>query len=141
MRILVSLVEKHYNNVYFLFYAYFTYVQVVVPRVRLLRPLPYKISVDEASVGIIYLLVEEVDKKATTFGNYEVENSKIIMNLKTSSIIKRWEENCKETQRKIGEETKEGKGGDDNEDINDDRPTQVPLAITQGQVQDQVKRK
>ena len=71
-RILVSLVEKHFNDIFNLVDVDFTYVQVVVPRVRWLRLLPYEINIDEASTTIIALLVEELVKDATSFGNYDV---------------------------------------------------------------------
>ena len=57
LRIHVSLVEKHYNDVCFFFDIDYTYTQVVVPRVRWLRPLGYEINVDEVA-SIIVLLAE-----------------------------------------------------------------------------------
>ena len=39
LRILVSLVEKHFDDVFFLVDTDFTYVQETIPRVRWLRPL------------------------------------------------------------------------------------------------------
>lgn len=64
MRIPVSLVEQHYNDVCFLVDANYTYVQETIPRVRWLKPLPYEVNVDEAFVTIIALLVEDIDKSA-----------------------------------------------------------------------------
>ena len=58
LRILVSLVEKHYNYVCFLVDSHYTYVQVATPRVRCLRPLGYEINVDKAFVAIKTLLEE-----------------------------------------------------------------------------------
>ena len=49
MRIPISLVEKHYDDVCFLVDVDYTYVQATTPRVRWLRPLGYEINVDEAS--------------------------------------------------------------------------------------------
>ena len=62
MRIPVSLVDQYYNDIFFLFDIDYTYLQVVVPRVIWLRPLGYKINVDEASTAITTLLDKEVDK-------------------------------------------------------------------------------
>ena len=56
LRILVSLVEKHYDDVYFLIDVDFTFVQVATPRVIWLRPLGYEVNVDEASTSITTLL-------------------------------------------------------------------------------------
>lgn len=51
--------------------------------------LGYEINVDEASTVIISLLVEDVDTKATTFGNYDVAKSRITMDLKIALIIRK----------------------------------------------------
>ena len=72
LRILVSLVEKHANNVCFLVDIDYTYVQVAIPRVRWMRPLGYEINIDEASTTITTLLAEEIDKSAPHFGTYDV---------------------------------------------------------------------
>ena len=57
MRIPVSLVEQHVKYIFFLVDIEYTYIQTVIPRVRWLRPLGYKIDVDQASTTIIALLV------------------------------------------------------------------------------------
>ena len=62
MRIPISLVEEHVNDIFFLVDIDFTYVQAVIPRVRWLRPLGYELDVDQASVAIKKLLVEELTK-------------------------------------------------------------------------------
>ena len=67
----------------------YTYVQASTPRVRWLRPLGYEINMDEASTTITTLLVKEVGKTAKVFGNYEVMKSKINMELKIASKIKK----------------------------------------------------
>ena len=46
MRIPVSLVERHVNDIFFLVDMDYTYIQVVIPRVRWLRPLGYELDVD-----------------------------------------------------------------------------------------------
>ena len=55
-RILVSLVEKHAKDVFFLVDTDFTYVQVARPRIRWLRELPYEVNIDEKLVTITTLL-------------------------------------------------------------------------------------
>ena len=52
----MSLNEKHEKDIFFLVDIDFTYIQVVIPRVRWLRPLGYEIDVDEAFVVITTLL-------------------------------------------------------------------------------------
>ena len=78
LRILVSLVEKHYDHVFFLVDVDYTFVQAATPRVRWVRPLGYEINVDKASAAIRVLLAKEVDKDVKSFGNYELAKSKII---------------------------------------------------------------
>ena len=48
LRILVSLVEQHINDIYFLVDIDHTYIQATVLRVRWLRPLGYELGIDEA---------------------------------------------------------------------------------------------
>ena len=86
-RIPISLVEQHVNDIWFLVDIAYTYIQIVIPRMRWLRPLGYELEVDQALVAITTLLAKEVDKCAKIFGNYEVEKSKITMDLKTTSVI------------------------------------------------------
>ena len=114
MRILVSLVEQYYNDICFLVDIDYTYVQLATPRVRWLRPLGYEINVDEASAIITTLLVEEVDKNAKIFGNYDVMKSKVEMELKTTSTLKKKDKLVKNIKAKFGEGAKEE--DDDDED-------------------------
>ena len=80
------------------------------------------------------LLVEEVDKKAITFGNYDVAKSKITMALKDTFIIRKKNKIVKKLKEKFGEgveEDEEEEGNvDDDDDEGEDIPTQAPLAIT-----------
>ena len=112
----MSLVKKHFNDVYFLVDVDFSYVQVVVPRVRWLRPLPYEINVDKAFIAITTLLAEEVDKKATAFGNYDLKTAYVMR--KKKKIVKNTKEQFVEVE------------GDDEEDNEGDTPTQAPLSLT-----------
>ena len=56
LRILISLVEKHANDVSFIVDIDYTYVQAAIPRVRWMRPLGYEINIDEAPTTITTLL-------------------------------------------------------------------------------------
>ena len=57
LRIPVSLVEKHYDEIsFFLVDVDYTLLQVSTQRVRWLRPLGYEINLDEASTTITTLL-------------------------------------------------------------------------------------
>ena len=102
LRIPVSLVEKHYDDVCFLVYVDYTFVQAATPRVRWLRPLWYEINIDEASTTITTLLVEDIDKEAKAFGNYEMAKSKLTMELKTTPVTKKKEKLVKKLKGKFG---------------------------------------
>lgn len=121
LRIPVSLVEKHYDDVYFLVDVDYTFVQDATPRVRWLRPLSYEINVDETSAAISALLVEEVDKSAKIFGNYELKKSKITMELKTTLVIKKKDRMVKKIKAKFGEGV---------EQKEEDSQAQAPLSLT-----------
>ena len=100
--ILVSLVEEHVNDIYFLVDIDYTYVQAVIPRVRWLRPLRYELDVDQASIAIIKFLIEEIDKDAKHFGTYDVVKSKVVTDLKTASAVKRKDKIVKKLKKKFG---------------------------------------
>ena len=102
MRILVSLVEKHYNDICFLVEIDYTYIQALVPRVRWLRPLGYEINIDEASGAITTLLAEEVDNTIKFFGNYDVVKSKVEMELKKTSTLKKKDKMVRKLKAKFG---------------------------------------
>ena len=70
---------------------------------RSLRPLGYEINVDEASTTITILLVEKEDKEAKAFGNYEFSKSKITMELKTISVIKKKKKLVKKLKENFSE--------------------------------------
>lgn len=130
--ILVSLVEKHYDDICFLVDVDYTFVQAATPRVRWLRPLGYEINVDEAFVSIAILLAEEVDKNAKTFGNYELDKSKITMELKTTSVIKKNDKLVKKLKAKFGEGAEQ-----EEEEEEEESQAQAPLSLTQGLGEDQ----
>ena len=69
MRIPISINEQYEKDICFLVDIDNTYIQEFIPRVRWLRPLGYKLDVDQALVAITALLVEEIDKNAKHFGN------------------------------------------------------------------------
>ena len=102
MRIHVSLVEKHVQDICFLVDIDCTYIQVVVPRIRWLRPLPYEIDVDEASVAIITLLAEDFDKEAKHFGTYDIVKSRVSTDLKIPSSIRKKDKIIKKLKIQLG---------------------------------------
>ena len=102
MRIPVSLVEKHVNDICFLVDIDYTYIQVAILRVRWLRPLGYELDVDEASIAITTLLIEEIDKKAPHFGTYDVVKSKVETKLKIASIIKKKDKMVRKIKKTFG---------------------------------------
>ena len=106
MRIPISLVEKHVNDICFLVDINYTYIEATIPRVRWLRPLGYELDVHQALAVITTLLAKEVDKNAKAFGNYEMEKSKITMELKSASIIKKKDKLVKKLKEKFGKGAK-----------------------------------
>ena len=104
MRIPVSLVNQHENDICFLVDIDYTYIQVVIPRVIWLRPLGYELDVDQALVAITTLLTEEMDKNAKAFGTYDVFRSRVVTYLKTTTKIKKKEKLVKRIKKKLGVE-------------------------------------
>lgn len=127
LRITASLVEKHANEVCFLVDIDYTYIQAAIPRVRWLKPLGYEVNIDEASSAITPLLEKEIDKSAPHFGTYDVVRSKVDMEMKTSSTLKKKEKLVKKLKAKLGEGTAEGEEEEEGEE---------PLEITQGMGED-----
>ena len=89
MRIPISLVGKHVNDIYYLVDIDFTYIQAKFPRVRWLRPLGYEVNIDEASVAITTLLSKEIDKEAKHFGMYDIVKSRVDTDLKIASSMRK----------------------------------------------------
>lgn len=98
----------------------YTYIQVVIPRVRWLRPLGYELDVDEAYAVITTLLVEEVDKTAKPFGTFDVVKLKIEKEIKTASVIKKKDELIKKLKNKFGEGAKAEAEVEEEDDEEDD---------------------
>ena len=94
--------EQHYNDIFVLVDIDYTYIQIVVPRVRWLRPLGYEINIDEALASINTLLAKEVNKIAKLFGNYDVVKYKFGMELKTESTLKKKDKLVRKLKEKYG---------------------------------------
>lgn len=132
IRIPVSLVEKHINDICFLVDIDYTYIQVAIPRVRWLRPLGYELNVDEASAAITALLAKEVDKTAKPFGIFDVVKSKIATELKTSTVIKKKDKLVRKLKKKFGEGIGTTTEEEDEDDDDEDDEGEEPLELTQG---------
>ena len=135
MRILVSLVEQHIHDIFFLVDIDYTYIQAIVPRVRWLRPLGYELDVDQASAAITDLLGEEIDKTAKPFGTYVVVKSRVVIDLKTTSTMKTKEKLVRKIKKKIGANievvgivAEEEEENDDESE--DEEQRQVPMELT-----------
>ena len=123
IRIPISLVEKHKNDIWFLVDIDFTYIQDALLRVRWLRPLAYEIDLDEASVAIIALLVEDFDKEEKHFGTYDIVKSRVSTNLKIASSMRKKNKIIRKLKSQLGV-------GDDEEDVEEESKEEGPLAIT-----------
>ena len=126
LRIPISLVEKCVNDICFLVDINFTYIQAAIPRVRWLRPLGYEINVDEASAAITTLLAKEMDKEEKPSGTYDIVKSRVEIDLKTTSTMKKKEKMVKKLKARLGVDD------DEEDDEEEEVEEQVPLAITQG---------
>ena len=82
-KIPILLVDKYAKDVFFFMDTDFTYVQVVVPRVRWLRDLPYEVDVDKTLAIITILLAEDIDKSAQAFRTFEEAKARITSTLQT----------------------------------------------------------
>lgn len=91
---------------------------------------------DEALKIITTLLVEEVDKSGTSFGNYEEAKSRITVHLKTTSMVRK-KKIVKKLKERFGEGGEEEDEEEDDKDDEEDQPAQALLALTQGQGEDQ----
>ena len=73
------------------------------------------INIDEAYAAITASLVEEIDKCTPYFGTYDVVRSKVDMELKNMSTIKRKDRLVKKLKAKFGEGATEAKEEEDEE--------------------------
>ena len=78
-----------------------------------MRPLGYEINVDEASTTITALLVEEMDKEDKPFGIYEIVKSRVEIDLKMASTLKKKDKMVKKLKAKLG-------AGDEDEDAEEE---------------------
>ena len=139
--------EKHINDICFLVDIDYTYIQVVLPRVRWLRPLGYELDVYQASAAITKLLAEEMDKNAMAFGTYDVVGSKVGIDLKTATIVKKKDKMVKKIKKKLvveetstigeaeeisndEEEVDEEKGEERNESAKEEEAEEPPIKDT-----------
>ena len=146
MRIPVSLVEHHEKDIFFLVDIDYTYIQAVIPRVRWLRPLGYELDVDQASTTIIAILAKETDKAAKHFGTYDVVKSRVVIDLKIATTVKKKDKLIKKLKKRFGADigeartAEEEEAGDEEEDDSEkeeEEPEQGPLQLTQGLGEDQ----
>ena len=115
MRIPISLVEKHENDVCSIVDIDYTYIQVVIPRLRWLRSLGYEINIDEAYIAITKLLPKEVDQSAPHLCTYDVVRSKVDMELNTISTLKTKDTLVKKLKAKFGKGATEDEEEEDEE--------------------------
>ena len=129
--------EQHVNDIYFLVDIDYTYIQAAVPRVRWLRPLGYELDVDQALATITTLLAEDIDKFSKPFGTYDVVKSKVEIELKTASIVKRRDKLVRKIKKKFGADIERTtcvakEEGEEDESEEDEEQGQGPMELTQG---------
>ena len=74
----------------------------MIPRVRQLKALSYEVNIDDTSIVITALLLEEVDKDASYFGTFEEAKSRITKNLQTAKVIRNKSKIIKNLIEKFG---------------------------------------
>ena len=90
----------------------------------------------QASVAITLLLAKEVDKIAKIFGNYDVMKSKIQMELKTTSILKKKDNLVRKLKVKFGEGASEQEENEEEDEEEEQEQAQEPLILAQGMGED-----
>ena len=83
-----SVIEKYYDEVYFIVDTYFIYAQAVLLRVGWSRPMPYKVNVDEVNTIVTILLVEDMDVSVKKFGTYETIIVELTIESSTTKVGK-----------------------------------------------------
>lgn len=90
-------------------------------------------------MAITTLLVEEVDKIFEPFGTYDVVRSKVDMELKITSVLKKKDCLVKKLKARFVEGTKKSKEDNEEEDEEEREQDQGPLALMQGMGEDAEK--
>ena len=68
-----------------------------------MRPLAYEINVDEAPTTITTLLAKEIDKDDKRFGTYDIVKSRVEIDLKMASTLKKKDKMVKKLKAQFGE--------------------------------------
>ena len=71
-----------------------------------LKPSGYEVGMDEVSVVITTLLTEVGDVKVESFGKYEEEKARIIVDIKIASTNKKRKKMIKDLDEKLGTQGK-----------------------------------
>ena len=61
-------------------------------------------DVDQASVVITALLIEEIDKAAKHFGTYDIVKSRVVIDLKIATAVKKKDKLIKKIKKRFGVE-------------------------------------
>ena len=86
-RIPKKLVEDYKNDVCFMVDNDKVYIQAVRPKFVRVKPLPYKVNIDENKDIIEALVNETVDPKAPNFGTYDEAKARIELEIKLPWVV------------------------------------------------------
>ena len=90
-------------------------------------------DVDQASTSITALLAEEIDKAAKPFGTYDVVKSRVEIDLKIASIVKRKDKLIRKIKNNFGADIEvAGIAEEEDESEEEEEPRQGPMELTQG---------
>ena len=109
-----KLVEDYKDDIFFMVDCDRVYIQVVLPRVAWVKPLPYEINIDEARDIIEALINEPVNPNLPNFGTYDEAKKRIELSIKIPQAINRGKKRMTKLKTVEGPlMLTEGKGGDD----------------------------
>jgi len=77
-----KLVEYYKDDKYFMVDSDKVYIQEVMPRIACVKPLGYKVNIDETKDIIEALVNEPVDPRVPYFGTYDEVKSRIELEIK-----------------------------------------------------------
>ena len=86
---------------------------------------------DQALAAITTLLTKETDKTAKHFGTYDVVKSRVVTNLKITSVIKRKDKLLKKLKKKFGADLGEVGTIEEFDEINDDEEDDEKMKMSQ----------
>ena len=120
-----KLVEDYKDDVCFMVHCEKVYIEVVIPRVAWVKPLPYEINIDEAKDIIEALVNEPAIPNIPYFGTYEEAKKRIELSIKIPQAINKGKKRVEKLKTIEGPPMlTKGKGEDEDEESDDDEESE-----------------